>query len=185
MMQTNSSYYSAPLQRHLMNHPKSTHVHWQQTYQDYCYLYNVAYDAIVDFANGRETTVNPCYNSNSKKLSDEHIESISRKYLQSYNQDAKSQRTIRIKSFANHIANQPNIVKIRKYHGVKRPKTVLSDTTKCITSKEYKQKLTINKEKKQKALEAKKRLQKAKKEWKVTKNNTNSSYFTKQGKQYG
>ena len=165
-MEPGSNYDLTTLHMNSMDKPKKELDDWQQNYQEYCYLYNVAYDAIIDYMSRSEPKSNQHFNASSESVSQESEESNSSKSFKTFNEESKSQKAIRIKAFANYLAAQPNIIKIKKcskksktcdFKRVRKPKAV--------TLNEYQKKLAISLEKKQKALEAKQRLMKARKIW--------------------
>ena len=165
-MEPDSNYDLTTLHLNSIDKPKIEPDNWQQSYDDYCYLYNVAYDAIIEYMNRSEPNSNQDFKGCSKSVSQESEEANSSKSLRAVNEESKSQEAIRIKAFANYLAAQPNIVKIKKsskksktcdFKRVRRPKAV--------TLKEHQKKLAISLEKKQKALEAKLRLMNARKKW--------------------
>ena len=165
-MKPGSNYDLTALHLNSMDKPKIEPDNWQRSYDEYCYLYNVAYDAIIEYMSRSEPKSNQDFKACSKSVSQESEEADSSKSFRAVNEKSKSQEAIRIKAFANYLAAQPNIVKIKKcskksktcdFKRVRRPKAV--------TLKEYQKKLAISLEKKQKALEAKHRLIKARKKW--------------------
>ena len=161
-----SNYNPTTIHINSTDEPKSKQDDWQRSYEDYCFLYNVAYDAIIECLSRSDPKSNHHFEESSKNVNQEGEESNSSQVFKTFNEESESRKAIRIKAFANYLAAQPNIVKIKKcskksktsdFKRVRRPKLA--------TSEEYEKKLAISLEKRQKALEAKQRLMKARKKW--------------------
>ena len=165
-MEPGSNYDPTALHINSIDQPKTKQDDWHRSYEEYCFLYNVAYDAIIECLGKSEPKSNHHFEERSKIVNQEGEESNSSKACKTFNDESKSRKAIRIKDFANYLAAQPNIVKIKKCS--KKSKT--SDfkrvrTPKPVTSIEYQKKVAICLEKRQKVLEAKQRLMKARKKW--------------------
>ena len=160
----------------------------------YCYLYNVAYNAILDYVNhNSEPYVNLDYNEsienakiykNSSNSGQENAETNSNISSKAFNRESKSQQGIKIRSFANFIASQPNIVRItwrqqwQGYYQKSHQNQVKK--SKVEVSKEYKDNKLTRLEKRKKALKAKQRLLKAKNEWRKATYDTKNAWYKKE-----
>ena len=165
---------------------------WQERRSKYCYLYNVAYNAILDYFNNNcepfvsldynHSIENPQIYKNASNSGQENVETKSKISAKAFNRDSESRQGIKIRSFANFIASQPNIVRItwreqwqeyhQKIHQVKK--------SKVEASKEYKDNKLTRLERRKMALKAKQRLLKAKNEWRKATHHTKNAWYKKE-----
>ena len=130
-----------------------------RAYSDYCYLYNIALNAILDYFNCNQPQVHPIFQETSNISNFGSVKANSEASLKTSNRSLHFLRGgIKVKSFAKHLASQPNI--ILKTNHKKADQKLFQET-----EKPYKEKLLKCLERRKKAQEAKERLIKARVEW--------------------
>ena len=177
-----------------MSIPVTNNDNWQDRRSKYCYLYNVAYNAILDYVNHNcepyvnldhnQSIENPKIHKNLSNFVQENVETNSKITSKAFNRESESRQGIKIRSFANFIASQPNIVRItwreqwQEYHQKVDQDQVKK--SKVVVSKEYKDNKLTRLEKRKKALKAKQRLLNAKNEWRKATYDTKNAWYKKE-----
>ena len=180
--ETMKNFVSPPVKP--INMPVTNDACWQDRRSKYCYLYNVAYNAILDYVHSNQSIENPNIHRNLRDSSQENVETNSNISSKAFNKDSESRQGIKIRSFANYIASQPNIVRItwreqwKEYHQKVHQHHIKK--SKVDASKEYKDNKLTRLEKRKQALKAKQRLLKAKNEWRKATYDTKNAWYKKE-----
>ena len=143
-------------------------------YSEYCYLYNIALNAILDYFNSSQPQVHPIFQEISNLSNHGYVQSGSKTFLTTTNHSLQFfRRGLNVKPFAKRLASQPNIIQ--------KPiqKDCYDEFLHETISKKHKLKLLKCLEKRKKAKEAKERLLKAKSQWREATVYGNTSDFKK------